>query len=178
MSVPVTNKAARKATRRSEPRTLLKFVEELSWLLSSYEDLDFKALGNLGVDIGRSHQATMNLRNHSSLSRTPTSQLLVGTLPGLLKDEALFPTNEDIVEFSAMTLGISITRWQKRSKYELIGQIVCHADSASQDKLDRLVQILNSIMSDKGETKRDLQEQRRSGLSWNEVIQRLLATGG
>lgn len=178
MTGAINSKPTRKAARRSEPRTLLKFVEELSWLLSSYEDLDFKALGNLGVDLNRSHRATTNIRNHSSLIATPTSQLLVGTLPGLLKDEALFPTNEDIVEFSVMTLGITITRWQKRSKYELIGQIVCHADAASQERLDRLVQILNSIMSDKGETKRDLQEQRRSGLSWNEVIQKLLATGG
>lgn len=171
-----TNRAARRSAKRSEPRTLLKFVEELSWLLSSYEDLDFKALGNLGADISNSQRAASNLKNHSSQTRTPTSQLLVGTLPGLLRDESLFPTNEDIVEFSFMTLGIAITRWQKRSKYELIGQIVCHADTASQEKLDGLVRILNNIMSDKGETKRDLQAQRRSGLSWNEVIQRLLNT--
>lgn len=175
MSETTANKSVRRPAKRSEPRTLFKFVEELSWLLSSYDDLDFKALGNLTEEISRSQRATANIRNHSSHTRTPTSQLLVGTLPGLLKDESLFPTNEDIVEFSFMTLDISITRWQKRSKYELIGHIVCHADAASQEKLDRLVRILNSIMSDKGETKRDLQEQRRSGLSWNEVIQKLLS---
>lgn len=178
MSIPTTSKSARRNSKRSEPRTLLKFVEELSWLLSSYEDLDFNALGKLGVDLGKSQQAAANIRNHSSLNRTPTSQLLVGTLPGLLKDETIFPTNEDIVEFSLLTLGITITRWQKRSKYELIGHIVCHADSASEEKLNRLVQVLNNVMSDKGETKRDLQEQRQSGLSWNEVIQKLLASGG
>jgi hypothetical protein len=163
----------RRPGKRSEPRTLLKFIEEFSWLLSSYEDLDFRALGNLGADMIRSQKAASNIRSHST-QRAPTTQLLVGTLPGLLTDETLFPTNEDITEFSAITLGISIPRWQKKSKYELIGHIVCHTDQADPNKISSLVEVLDNLLSDKGETKRNLQAQRKSGLSWNEVIQGLL----
>jgi hypothetical protein len=166
-------KQSRRPGKRSEPRTLAKFVEELSWLLSSYEDLDFRALGNLGADLIRPQRAATNIQTHS-INRKPTTHLLVGTLPSLLTDESLFPSNEDIVEFSTMTLGITIPRWQKKSKYELIGHIVCHTDLADQEKIFSLVQVLNSLLSDKGETKRNLAEQRQSGLSWNEVIQRLL----
>jgi hypothetical protein len=176
MSEPPSTRSPRRSSKRSEPRTLLKFVEELSWLLSSYEDLDFRALGSLGAEFTRSQKAATNLRNHTATSRPPTAQLLVGTLPGLLRDESLFPSNEDIVEFSTMTLGMTIPRWQKKSKYELIGHIVCHTDSADQTRLDSLVQILDSIMSDRGEAKRQVEEQRKSGLSWNEVIQKLLKT--
>lgn len=176
MSEPSAPRSSRRPSKRSEPRTLLKFVEELSWLLSSYEDLDFRALGSLGADITKSQRSAANLKNHTATSRPPTAQLLVGTLPGLLRDERLFPSNEDIVEFSSMTLGITIPRWQKKSKYELIGHIVCHTDSADQARLDSLVQILDSIMSDRGDAKREVEEQRKSGLSWNEVIQKLLKT--
>lgn len=175
MSEQSPPRPTRKISKRSEPRTMLKFVEELSWLLSSYDDLDFRALGNLSVEFDRAHRATSNLTNHST-RRLPTAQLLVGTLPGLLRDETLFPANEDIVEFAMMTLDISIPRWQKKSRYELIGHIVCNTDLAGEVKLNNLVKILDGVMSDKGEVRNHLAEQRRSGLSWNEVIQRLLKT--
>lgn len=176
MSDSGSSKISRRPSKRSEPRTLLKFVEELAWLLSSYEDLDFRALGSLGAEVARSQKAVSNLKNHSNTHRAPTAQLLVGTLPGLLTDEVLFPQNEDIVEFSVVALGINIPRWKKKSKYELIGHIVCHTDTADQFRLDSLVHILNSMVSDRGEIKRDLEAQRKSGLSWNEVIQKLLNT--
>jgi hypothetical protein len=175
MSEQSPPRPARKISKRSEPRTLLKFVEELSWLLSSYNDLDFHALGKLSADFDRAERATSNITSHST-SRLPTAQLLVGTLPGLLRDETLFPANVDIVEFATMTLDISISRWQKKSRYELIGHIVCNADLADEKKLNTLVKILDSVMSDKGGVRQKFAEGRRSGLSWNEVIQRLLKT--
>lgn len=175
MSEQLPSRPARKISKRSEPRALLKFVEELSWLLSSYDDLDFRALGNLSVEFDRTQRATSNITNHSA-QRLPTAQLLVGTLPGLLRDDSLFPANEDIVEFAMLTLDISIPRWQKKSRYELIGHIVCNTDLADEMKLNNLLKVLDGLMSDKGEVRKNLADQRRSGLSWNEVIQRLLKT--
>lgn len=175
MSEQSPQRPPRKISKRTEQQTLLKFVEELSWLLSSYEDVDFRALGNLSVDFDRTQRATSNIANHSS-QRLPKAQLLVGTLPGLLRDDALFPANEDIVEFAMMALNISIPRWQKKSRYELIGHIVCKTDLADERKLNNLVKVLDGVMSDKGEVRKNLAEQRQSGLSWNEVIQRLLKT--
>ncbi|MFT9096291.1 MAG: hypothetical protein ABF459_14285, partial [Gluconobacter cerinus] len=153
MSEQSPSRSQRKISKRREQRTLLKFVEELSWLLSSYDDLDFRALGNLSAEIDRTQRATSNIASHSS-QRLPTAQLLVGTLPSLLRDETLFSANEDIVEFAMMALDISIPRWQKKSRYELIGHIVCNTDLANDDKLNTLVKILDEMVTDKGEVRK------------------------
>lgn len=163
----------RRNLKRSDPRALARFVEELSWLLQSYEDLDFRALGSFSDQLIAVQRTASNLRSHSA-TRAPTTQLLVGVLPGLLTDESLFPTNEDVIEFSGTALGITIPRWHKKSKFELIGHIVCSTEQADPMRLQQLVRALGDIMSDRGETRRNLEAQRKSGLSWNEVIQRLL----
>lgn len=167
-------KTSRRNLKRSEPKTLLRFIEELSWLLSSYEDLDFRALGTLTDQFTVAQRATSSLRSRSA-DRAPTTQLLVGILPSLLTDENLFPTNEDIIEFSRVALGITVPRWNKKSKFELIGHIVCSTEQANPIRLQQLVNALGDLMDDKGETRRNLKVQRQSGLSWNEVIQKLIA---
>lgn len=166
-------RTSKRPGKRSEPKTLFRFIEELSWLLSSYEDLDFRALGALSENLALSQRTVQNLRNHT-LGRPQTTQMLVGILPSLLIDEKLFPQNEDIIEFSGLALGITIPRWHKKSKFELIGHIVCSAEKADLRKLQQLVRILEDITDEKGETRKVMEAQRKSGLSWNEVIQRLL----
>ena len=162
---------ARRAAKRSDPRTLARFVEELSWLLASYDELDFKALGDLGSSFA-------SLARHNSVvsksSRRATAQMLVGVLPSFFMDAELFPSNEDLVELSQVALGISLPRWQKKSKFELIGQIVCHTDQASPERLSRVVAALEEALDDGGTARSKLARERRSGRSWNEVIQTML----
>ncbi len=161
----------RRVSRRSDPRTLSRFVEELSWLLASYEELDFKALGELSV-------VYSEMARHPSLmarsNRSKTAQSLVGVLPSFFLDVELFPTNEEIVEFSQMALGIGIPRWQKKSKNELIGHIVCHTDQASPERLTRVAAALDEALNERGSARRKLATERKSGRNWNEVIQSLL----
>lgn len=161
----------RKSGRRSDPKTLARFVEELSWLLSSYDELDFKALGGLSSNLAA-------LGRHTSLvtrsSRPATVQMLVGVLPSFFMDTDLFPSNEDIVEFSQVALGISLQRWQKKSKFELIGNIVCHTDQASPDRLARVMAALEDALDERGIARSRLTKERKSGRSWNEVIQSML----
>ena len=157
--------------KRSDPRTLARFVEELSWLLSSYEELDFKALGALSSSFA-------TISRHSGVvsrsSRSTTAQLLVGVLPSFFMDLELFPSNEDIVEFSQVALGIRLVRWQKKSKFELIGQIVCHTDKASPEHLSRVMAALEDALDDSGTARMRISRERKSGRSWNEVIQTML----
>jgi hypothetical protein len=176
MADPEPPKAVRRPGRRNDPKALLRFIEELSWLLSANEDLDFKALGSLGNELAFAQRAPSSLRHHSS-RRPPTTQFLVGVLPSLLTDEALFPANEDIIDFSRHALGITVPRWQKKSKFELIGHIVCNTEHADRARLDFLVRALADLLEDRGEIRRALQAERRSGASWNEVIQKLLRNG-
>jgi hypothetical protein len=100
--------------------------------------------------------------------------MLVGVLPSFLMDGDLFPTNEDIVEFSQVVLGISLTRWQKKSRYEIVGQIVCHTDQASPERLSRVAAALDEALDERGTARTKITKERKSGRSWNEVIQAML----
>lgn len=168
----VTTTPTKKPSKRSDPKVIARFVEELSWLLSSYDDLDFLA-------VGKEFSHSQMLRNRSAhlvsrADRPQTTIMLVGVLPSLFVDTKLFPTNEDVVEFARAAMGIDIPRWSKKSKDELIGHIVCHANTAPEEMLDALVMALERILDDKSSARKQVENQRRSGLSWNEVIQQLV----
>jgi hypothetical protein len=162
----------RRATRRSDPRVFGRFLEELSWLMSSYDDLDFEALRRFAVDSASLSRKSSTLVQQSD--RSQTTIMLVGVLPSLFVDTRLFPSNEDIVEFGRSTMDIVIPRWEKKSKYELIGHIVCHADRAPVEKLAHLVAAIEGLVDDQSPARKRIQDQRRMGLSWNEVIQDLV----
>lgn len=170
-----TKRSARPA-RRGDTRALTKFVEELSWLMTSYEDLDFRALGDLASDLRRIDRAALTLHERAGGRRQPAANFLVGVLPKLFTDQKLFPTNEDIVEFAQSILTINLTRWEKKSRYELIGLIVCQTEKATESKIDTLVRALAAMVDVEGVARTNVATQRRAGVSWNEVIQRLLAT--
>lgn len=166
------NPRAKRASRRSDPKMVARFVEELSWLLSSYDDLDFKALGNMSSELLAFSRSSAELAARSQ--RPPTVRLLVGILPSFLTELDLFPANEDIVEFAQAALDIRISRWQKRSRYELIGNIVVHTNEASPAKIERLMSVLELALDDRGGAKQRMRSDRQQGRSWNEVIQSLV----
>lgn len=159
--------------KRSDPKAMARFVEELSWLLSSYSDLDFRSLGQLSSELINSTRSR-NFLVHSE--GRPAVRMLVGVLPNVLVDEQLFPTNEDIAEFAQSTLEMAIPRWSKKSRYELIGHVVCHTGQAPPWKLDALLTALDGIVDEKGTARALVQKQRKSGASWNEVIQTLIVS--
>lgn len=163
--------ARRKASRTTDSRRLFNFVEELSWLLTSYDGTDFKALANLSKEF----QHAVELRN-SLAHRTGAGgdDALVGVLPGLLVDERLFPSNEDIAEFASTLLSIEIPRWSKKSKYELIGHIVCHAHLAPPSRRRKLAEAMRSLVVDRDIVTKRIATDRQAGASWNEIIQSLV----
>lgn len=161
----------RRRVRKSDDSTLTRFVEELGWLLDSYKDVDFSALPQF-------MERQRNLRNRSahlkSLSKeSDLASTLVGVLPSFFMDQRIFPSNVDLVEFAEDALGISTPRWQKKSKNELIGHIVCHANEAPFEKLDYLSRAIEDLVDDHGQRSK-IEKQRKLGLSWNEVIQQLV----
>lgn len=162
-------KSSRK--KGSDPRELSRFIEELSWLLKSFEDIDYNALSNF------SHQAEFFLSNsekyqsNSSIDRHAI--VLVGILPNFLTDTKLFPANEGIVEFAEAALGLSLKRWQKKSRYEIIGQIVCHTNEASPERVGRLSEIIEEMHDNQTSIRNVIEKNREEGRSWSEVIGRL-----
>ncbi len=142
--------------------------------MTSYDDVDFRALGSLSADLALFTRSRASVYRNNS--KSDITHMLVGSLPSFLVDEELFPTNEDIAEFALSILDIRIPRWQKKSKYELIGHIVCNVNEASPSKVSRLTSALEKILDERGETKSKIAKERKSGRGWNEVIQNL--TGG
>lgn len=163
---------SRRPTKRSDPRALRRFVEELSWLLTTFDDLDFRALSTLVSEGGLIKQP----RGNTAKSRKDETANLLGRLPSLFMDEALFPSNEDIVEFARHALEIDMPRWHKKSKYELIGNVVCNANLLDVGRLRQLISAVERLQDSKGDARDFVTSQRKMGLSWNEVIQSMLAS--
>lgn len=153
---------------------MARFVEELSWLLTSYSDLDFQGLAGISSNIISSNK---KIEYNNVSEKSEPVKLLVGVLPNFLIQTEFFPSNEDVVDFAQSALGITITRWQKRSRYELIGNIVVHTNEASPEKVNNLMKVLDMVLNDRVHVKARLRQVKDSGRSWNEVIQSILSEG-
>ncbi|WP_159392744.1 hypothetical protein [Methylobacterium sp. C1] len=163
------NTSRKKSSRRSDAQAAQRFVEELSWLLTSYSGLDFKALQDLSVQKENPPESLQKFA-----PKNPNVVYLVGTLPGLFMDEKLFPSNEDIAEFSSLALKINIPRWQKKAKFELVGHIVCHAVSLNDKQVAHLTRALTRIVDGEVDARKLIEDRKEAGMSWNVVIQNLL----
>lgn len=161
-----------RSSKRSDPRALARFLQELSWLLAAYEDLDFRALQQQ-IEAG-AFRRNENVAKHGSQS-TPPVGFLVGALPDLFTDEVLFPANEDIADFAQQALGVIIPRWSKKSKYELIGHVVCHTSVADSERLKRVVAALEKITQNREHASMLINQRKSRGITWNELIQKLLS---
>jgi hypothetical protein len=106
-------------------------------------------------------------------SPNPNKHFLIGVLPRLFQDTKIFPSNEDIAEFAQTVLRVPVTRYEKRSKYELIGLIVCQTNELDEEKLSNLVKALSVITRSDEKLKKVVEARRSGGLSWNEAIQQI-----
>jgi hypothetical protein len=140
------------------------------------------------VDLGHLKEAAEVLRRSlerdvttSSVARgyksgNPNKHFLIGVLPRLFQDRQLFPQNEDIAEFAGAALKLEMSRTEKRSRYEIIGKVVCETDTLDDSELSTLVQALERLVEDKDKLAQMAERKRAGSFSWNETIQELLGT--
>jgi hypothetical protein len=150
----------------------IDFLEELSWLLESKKHLKLSEM----PDVLRSRLFASNRMSPAAdkyAAPNPNVHYLIGVLPRLFQDIDLFARNDDIADFAEEVLGIDISRVGKRSKYELIGLIVCEASTLDDKKLDDLVKYLSIITGSKNKIELMARERKSIGFSWNETIRRL-----
>jgi hypothetical protein len=114
--------------------------------LNTYSNLDFKVLGNAHLNSLGSIRGRPGF--HQYVSKNPNVHFLVGALPTIFSDERLFASNEDITDFASEALNLSISRWEKRSRYELIGLIVCETTKLDDERLSKLVSALSILIGD------------------------------
>ena len=109
-------------------------------------------------------------------STDPNKHFLIGVLPRLLQDKRWFPLNDDIVEFANGALGLEMKKslFDKRSRYEIIGKVVCETDTLDEQQLTGLVMALEKIIGNKDKLAQMIEKKRSGSFSWNETIQDLL----
>lgn len=178
MNNKLTNK------KREELYKAIEFFEELLWLFESKnKTLKLKdaprSLRELIKITDSDDRELIKITDPDDMalnyvSPNPNIHFLIGVLPRLLKDEDLFPSNQSIINFAEEILDIQMNRQGKRSRYELIGMIVCETDTLTDNKLHKLVHALAKLTSNE-EQLINLKKYRSNGndFSWNETIQLL-----
>ncbi len=138
----------RRNSSEYESQQLINFFEELSWLLDSNKNLNFKNATKL-------LKQWRNLLAHdSSIGReTNDTYNLIGVLPSLLKDTDIFQNNSQLMQFAEEVLELSIPRWEKRSRNELIGLIICEVEVVNKERLDILTRWATNILDNKSKVK-------------------------
>lgn len=145
----------------------IDFIEELSWLLRS-KRFNLEEIPSLL----RTRLAKKTIDSDEKADRKNIERL-TGILPRLFQDNSLFSKNEDIAEFALEVLGIAISRVEKRSKYELIGLIVCETNELGNLKLEQLVDALTKVSASKSKIRHIAKRKNLAGFSWNETIREL-----
>lgn len=148
-------------------------LEELIWLLDSIKITKFKAVPRILREIvNNSNDSSLDVADEYK-SPNPNVHFLIGVLPRLFMDEVLFPSNQSISQFAEDFLGVKVSRQDKRSKYELIGLIVCETDRISDSMLHTLVKALSKIIANEEQLTKIKEEKSNNNFSWNETIQKL-----
>ena len=149
-----------------------RFLEELSWLFQSHSDTELKSISKALTEAVT--QRTVRQGFSSFASPNPNIHFLVGILPLVLRDESIFSTNGTIAEFATSALGMTMVRWEKKSRFELIGEIVCNAIDLDDSELSKLVEALSVLAGGDASARELVRKAQSSRSGWNEIIQTLL----
>lgn len=143
----------------------INFLEELCWLLESNRNLNFKKNSEL------LHMLRKNMISKSS-NDDGLVYNLIGVLPTLLKDETIFSSNSSLVQFAQEVLSLNMPRWEKRSRNELIGLIICNVEEANRNRLETLAQLTQKLLNNKEKIKDAIKQENI--FSWNDTIQKII----
>ena len=159
------------SAKRKKVNQALNFIEELGWLLEGRKANEIKEIPSIIRTLLDSDIS--NSLNEKYTSDNQNKNTLVGILPNLFLDMELFKSNSDLVEFADAVLKITIARFEKRSRYEIIGLIVCEVPKLNDSDLSKLVEALIMIGGNKDKLKQVKAEKNKADFSWNETIQKL-----
>lgn len=165
-------KKSSESPTKNDSAKATRFLEELSWLFQSHSDIDPRSISKALADAARLR--TVRDGFSSFVSPNPNIHFLVGILPLVLRDESLFPSNGSIADFAISALGMPMLRWEKKSKFELIGEIVCNTIDLDDGELSKLVEALSVLANGDSLAKAIVLDAHQSKRSWNEIIQSLL----
>lgn len=169
---------SKQLTDATKLRHAIDFVEELSWLLESKSKLKLSEIPSILRNAQQNPNPTKSQSKINGtekyISSNPNVHYLVGVLPSFFLDTVIFPKNDDIISFATEALKIEgLSSRANRSRYEIIGRIVCECTLLDDYELDELVSGLSSIAGDKEKISQVAKEKQIIGFSWNETIRKL-----
>ena len=148
-------------------------LDDLVWMLQRLDVRQLKdAADRLRISLTKEDAHSAVARSYQSSS--PNKHFLIGVLPRLFQDKRLFPLNEDIADFAEAALKLQMSRTEKRSRYEIIGKVVCESDSLDEGGLTSLVQALEKLVENKDRLAQMAERKQTGTFSWNETLQELL----
>jgi hypothetical protein len=153
----------------------LELIQELVWAIRSRETSELLNGVSYLRQLAHSDKAERRRldKRPGPKDRKNDLKALVGSMSLVLADIELFPANEDIAKFAIEALQISITRWEKRSRYEMIGMLIMESINASPERLRDVGNLLNRISDESDSMAQIKQRSRQTGFSWNEAIRSL-----
>ncbi|MNJ22536.1 hypothetical protein D3C77_169090 [compost metagenome] len=166
-----------KKTEQSEADTALKtldLLQELIWAIRSRESTELSEGVSYLRNLASNEKMTRNRAGRPMLrDRQSDLKALVGSMSLVLADTELFPANEDIAKFAVEALQIPISRWEKRSRYEMIGMLIMESINARPERLRDVGRLLNKISNESDSMDVIKKSSRQVGFSWNEAIRSL-----
>jgi hypothetical protein len=153
----------------------INFIEELNWLLESKKGLDLKDIPSLLRELlnQEANIKIQGLNKYNSINQNKNH--LIGILPTLLKDQELFKSTSNLLDFAEDALKIKISKAGNRSRLEYIGLIVCEVIDLNDNELSSLVNALSQITNNKEKLNLVKEEMKKSNFSWNDTIQKLIS---
>lgn len=160
-----------KNSLKKDIKTLTNFLDEFSWIVEKYKDIDLNQLNKQLLE-NLDNRRTNNLSLFYS-EENSNKNYLIGVLPRLLQDKELFEKNMDLVSFSK-ALGIEVKFGEKRSRYEIIGAMLCQISELNDENLDKVVVAIEAINNDQTLLK-NLKYLKKNEVNydWNLIIQEL-----
>lgn len=148
---------------KAKENKLVKFAEELSWLMDAYKEFSLDDILERFIQSNKNNSEQM----HGLYSNT---SYLVGVLPRMFQDKELFENNSDLASFAKDVLHIELKNSEKKSRMEIIGTIVCNISNDNSELLDTLVKALESIMDNESKMAEVKKSRKQPNFSWNAII--------
>lgn len=161
---------------KKELNELVNLMEEFSWVITKYKNVDFRNVqSNLLNIINEQDFYNSNLTSFKRYKdKDSNKNYLIGVLPKFFQDKELFEKNLDLAEF-AECLGIYLNNPEKKSRYEIIGTMLCSISEMDELSLDKFVRAIEVLLSH-DDLRQDIKAMRnvhKSSYSWNQVIKAL-----
>lgn len=152
-----------KTMSKAKENKLVKFAEELSWLMDAYKEFSLEDILERFIQNSKDNSAQLHGLNSNT-------SYLVGVLPRMFQEKELFENNSDLASFARDVLQIELRNSEKKSRMEIIGTIVCSISNDNSERLDSLVSALENIMDNETRLAEVRKSRKQPDFSWNAII--------